>query len=174
MTMRRRTAGGLALVLGAAGLVSVWPAQAATWLPGVSVSDETVGDVESVDDLRLVVDADGMATAIWVMEIDGQPDAVQTAARVPGATDYGPVQALGNGGDPDLVAHPNGSVTAVWEADGSLWTTTRPVGVSAFPTASPVSDVPEPERPRAPPDCRRRAQRHDSPHGGAGALVDDT
>ena len=101
---------------GAAALASVGPAQAATWLPGVSVSDETRGDRRRPGDLRLVVDADGTATAIWAMDQPGIPRVVQIAARAAGATDFGPVHDLGDGEEPDLVAHPDGSVTAAWEA----------------------------------------------------------
>ena len=140
MTMRRRTASGLVLLVGAAALASVGPAQAATWLPGVSVSDETRGDVDGLENLRLVVDADGTATAIWAMDQPGTP-VVQIAARAAGATDFGPVHDLGDGEEPDLVAHPDGSVTAAWKAGQSLWTATRPAGAPAFASAAPIPGV---------------------------------
>ena len=65
---RRRATGVLALVVGASA-VMVPPAQAATWLPMVTASDEA-GAVDEVDDLRLAIDVAGAATAIWVVEPD--------------------------------------------------------------------------------------------------------
>ncbi len=146
MTMRRRTAGVVALVLGAAALASGWSAQAATWLPGVSVSDGVLdAPVRGPD---VVVGADGTATAIWTVAapIEEDPfaiDVVHTATRPAGAPDFGPVQSLGQGTNPDLVDHPDGSVTAAWEQDGMLWSATRPTGASVFSTPAVVPDLPE-------------------------------
>ena len=119
MTIRRRTASGLVLLVGAAALASVGPAQAATWLPGVSVSDDAP-DAPVLDDHDVVVDDDGTATAVWTVEvpIEDEPfaiDVVQVASRTAGAPDFEPVQALGPGTKPDIVAHPDGSVTVAWQ-----------------------------------------------------------
>ncbi len=142
---RRRATGVLALVVGASA-VMVPPAQAATWLPMVTASDEA-GAVDEVDDLRLAIDVAGAATAIWVVEPDDPfaGDVLQTAVRAAGATDFGPVQAWGPGRNPDVVAHPDGSVTVAWEVDGRLWSTTRAAGALAFPTAGPVLGLPDGE-----------------------------
>ena len=119
MTMRRRTASGLALVLGAAALASVGPAQASTWLPGVGASE--LGDVF---DPQVVVDAGGVATAVWVGSgLSGFE--IQTATRGAGAADFGLVQTLTEGLHPSVVLHPDGAVTVAWENSTTTWATTR-------------------------------------------------
>ena len=135
MTMRRRTAGGLALVLGAAVLSLVPPAQAATWLPGVSASG--LGDVF---DPQVVVDAGGVATAVWVGSgLSGFE--IQTATRGAGAADFGPVQTLGAGRRPSVVLHPDGAVTVAWDVNRTIVATTRGPDMATFPPAELVAPV---------------------------------
>ena len=146
MTMRRRTSGVLALVLGAAVLSTVPSAQSATWLPGVSASGET-SDVRRVGDPQVVVDAAGAATAVWwvIRTVDDGffTIDVQTSTRAAGAADYGPVQTLGVGDEPKVALHPDGAVTLAWDDGPTTWASTREQGGSTFPMPEIVASAPD-------------------------------
>ena len=156
MTMRRRTASAVALVVGAAALASAWPAQASTWLPGVSVSDDasacTSVDAERRGRRRRRRDG-GLA---WGAARPFGIRRRQTASRDRRSAGLRPVQAVGAGRRPTSSPIP----TARSPSPGRSGRTERrratpPAGACAFPPAG--GDPPRPRhlRRRTAADVRR-------------------
>jgi hypothetical protein len=103
------------------------------WAVPVTLDVDAGGGYESSQSPQVAVDPAGTATAVWERRLGGRTFVIQSATRPAGGSWSASVDisAVGRAGSSFHVAlDPQGSVTAVWEAEskGTIQSATRPAG----------------------------------------------